>query len=333
MKEEKKIDKKLKKFKKETNELKEELINFVLDNYKEENVITDYKKGDLHINIYLPELKLGFKMLGLYENSLQYSTNKAQLQQLKYAKERDIHLVQIFSDEWINKNNIVKSKIKHQLKLHKKSIYARECEVRLIESNEKNIFLEDNHIQGKDTSGIKYGLYYDNELVSIMTLSKPRLNLGIKKDKIKDGMYELSRFASLKNYNVIGAFGKLLKHIIRNENVRYIKTYADLRYTDQDNNVYLKNGFKLHHISEPSYFYTTGEERINRFNFRKQELEKRFPDHFSKEKTEKQICNEAGYYAVYDCGALCLELFVTNKKKIAKKDKTIEKIRNKLGIK
>ena len=106
MKEEKKIDKKLKKFKKETNELREELINFVLKNYKGENVITDYLKGDLHIDIYLPELKLGFKMLGLYENSLQYSTNKAQLQQLKYAKERDIHLVQIFSDEWINKNNI-----------------------------------------------------------------------------------------------------------------------------------------------------------------------------------------------------------------------------------
>ena len=89
---ENKKDKKLIKYEDKTIELREELINFVLKNYKGENVITDYRKGDLHIDIYLPELKLGFKMLGLYENSLQYSTNKAQLQQLKYAKERDIHL-------------------------------------------------------------------------------------------------------------------------------------------------------------------------------------------------------------------------------------------------
>ena len=76
-------------------------------------------------------------------------------------------------------------------------------------------------------------------MVSLMTFGKPRINMGGKGSKEDDGVFELSRFASLKSYNVIGAFSKLLKHFIRNYEPKLIRTYADLRYFKMDKKVCL----------------------------------------------------------------------------------------------
>ena len=45
-------------------------------------------------------------------------------------------------------------------------------------------------------------LYFENELVSLITFGKSRIN--------KNYDYEILRFCNLKNTNVVGAFSKLL---------------------------------------------------------------------------------------------------------------------------
>ena len=97
----------------------------------------------------------------------------------------------------------------------------------------------------------------------------------------------------------------------RNYEWNNLITYADLRWSV--GNLYLKNGFRLDHTSEPSYSYFDGVNirRYNRFKFRKQELKKLFPEIYSDDKTEFQIMNEAGYLKIYDCGNM---VFYYNKK-------------------
>ena len=59
-------------------------------------------------------------------------------------------------------------------------------------SQEARKFLEDNHLQGYANSKIRLGLYYNEELVSLMTFSKPRYT--------KNYDWELVRFCTLRGY-------------------------------------------------------------------------------------------------------------------------------------
>ena len=85
-----------------------------------------------------------------------------------------IQLIHIFEDEWINKKEICKSRIKNILKISDTKIYARKCIVKEISSKLCSDFNKKNHIQG-NVRGIKYlGLYYNDELVSIMSFGSKK---------------------------------------------------------------------------------------------------------------------------------------------------------------
>jgi hypothetical protein len=49
------------------------------------------------------------------------------------CEKQDIHLIHIFEDEWLQKEKIVKSKIKHLLGSTKYKIYGRNCEINSLE--------------------------------------------------------------------------------------------------------------------------------------------------------------------------------------------------------
>ena len=75
-------------------------------------------------------------------------------------------LVQIWEDWLRNKPEIVKSILLNKLGLLDNTIYARKCIIKEVGSQESNIFLDNNHIQGRSAAGVKLGLYYNDELVS-----------------------------------------------------------------------------------------------------------------------------------------------------------------------
>ena len=217
---------------------------------------------------------------------------------LKKANDKGIRLIQIFSDEWINKRNIVENKLKSIIIKEKtKRTYARNCTVKEIDAKTKNQFLNQHHIQGEDRSQIKLGLFYKDELISVMTFSNPRTALGAKV-KTK-GKYELSRFAS-KQY-VVGGANKMIRFFTRLYAVNEIYSYSDNRWTDPKNNMYLNIGFTYDKTSEPNYFYTKDYQiRYHRYNFNKHKLKEMGADVATK--TEKEIMKELGYTRVWDCG-------------------------------
>lgn len=217
-----------------------------------------------------------------------------------------INLIQIFEDELINKYEIVESRILNKLSLTKNKLYARNCNVKLIDKKSKSIFLNKYHIQGNDKSNIDLGLYYKDELVSVMTFCKSRIALGKRTCD-----YELSRFCSKINLNVVGGASKLFSYFVQKNNFNKIISYSDIRWGN--GNVYEFLGFKKIGKTPPGYYYyKIGDIKLNhRFLFAKHNLSKKFLN-FDKNKTEKENCLINGFRQVYNSGNYIYEFNKSN---------------------
>lgn len=267
-------------------------MNDFIKSYNIETIPSYRKIGNKEIDIFIPDRKLGIEINGVYWHNELFKNNDYHLFKTQLFNSQNISIIQIFEDEWLYKKDIVKSIIKNKLGLIDNKIYSRNCEVREVSNKETKKFLNENHIQGNVNSKIKLGLYYNGELVSLMTFSKGRIIMGGKKEE-----WELTRFCNKINFVVVGAASKLFKFFIKNYNTNKIISYSDVRLFD--GKMYETLGFNKISQSKPNYWYVINDIRYHRFNFRKSVLVK---EGFDKNKTEKQIMFDRGIYRIYDCG-------------------------------
>lgn len=284
-----------------------EVLEYIRSIYKGEIIENCRKllKGK-EIDIYIPELNLAFEFNGIYWHSeLGGNKNKSyHLNKTNECENLGIRLIHIFEDEWRNKQDIVKSKLRYLIGLKSESVYARKCFIEEISSETCNEFLKSNHIQGKCVSKIKIGLFrkFDRKLVSVITFGRLRKSLG---NKSVDGHYELIRYCSDINYNVVGGMSKLLSYFIKNYNPNVIITYADRRYSSRHKNVYKNVGFEYIGESTPNYWYFyRGEfDRHHRYKFAKHRLSEKL-EKFDNNLSEWQNMQMNGYDRIWDCGSL-----------------------------
>ena len=290
---------------KQSSTYETEVFDFIINDL---NIVDIIKNNRLILNnkeldIYIKQNKLAIEFNGLYWHSEVYKEKKYHLDKTEECEELDIQLLHIFEDEWINKKKIVKSIIGSKLGIVDCKIYGRKTEVREINDNKLiRDFLEINHLQGFVGSKIKIGLFYDDELVSLMTFGKKRIAMG---NKIrKDGEYEMLRFCNKLNTTVIGGASKLLKYFVKTYHPKSILTFADRRYSNGE--LYKKLGFEFIENTRPNYWYFKTHELIRhyRFNFRKNVLVK---EGYDSNKTESEIMRERGYLRIYDCGNMKFE--------------------------
>lgn len=251
------------------------------------------------LDIFIPSHNIAIEFNGLYWHSELFKDKNYHLNKTIQCEKQNIRLIHIFEDEWLFKKDIVKSRLKHILGLTENKIYARKCEIKEISPEQAKNFMDENHLQGYTNSKIRIGLFYKDELVSVMLFNKPRLGIGQNYDG-----YELSRFASKLGFSVIGGANKLLNYFIIKFMPEKIVSYANKRWSD--GNLYEKLGFKLTHTNKPNYWYIVDNMRKHRFNFRKERLKKEGFD--TKNKTEHEIMLERGINRIYDCGTLSYEL-------------------------
>lgn len=277
-----------------------EIINYLKSIIKFSIIQSDRKilKGK-ELDIYIPEKKIAIELDGLYWHSELFKDNNYHLNKTKLCQEQDIQLIHILEDEWLYKQEIVKSRLKNILGLTENKIGARKCTIREVDSIESRQFLEKNHIQGYINSKIRIGLYYNDELVSLMTFGNLRKALG---SKSREGHYELLRFCNKLNTTILGGASKLFKYFLYNYQVNFIISYADRRWSIGE--LYKNLGFKELEPSSPNYWYINNHTREHRFNYRKSELIKQG---FNKNKSEHDIMFERGLYRIYDCGNLKFE--------------------------
>lgn len=191
----------------------------------------------------------------------------------------------------------VKSRLLNILNKTNTKIYARKCIIKAVNSKEASSFLNTHHIQGAIKGAIKIGLFYNDQLVSLLVMGKLRKCLGSSSNP---NSYELLRYCNKLNTCVIGGASKLLKYFETNYHPRMVISYADRRWSN--GNLYTKLGFNEPTYSKPNYFYTKDyKNRENRFKYRKDILVKQGYD---KTLTEKQIMQQRGYKRIYDCGTL-----------------------------
>jgi len=212
------------------------------------------------LDIYLPGKMLGIEFNGNYFHSFDKieTPKERHYHQNKYeiCKKNNIRLLQISENEWHDKQEIIKSKIKSLFGLNK--IFARKCNIKKVADQEYIIFMDENHIQGHRLAKVKYGLYYNDELVACMSFNK------------KGEEWEIMRFANKLNISVVGGASRLFKNFISDNHPIKIISYADLRYSI--GNMYYKLGFKLERITKPDYVYIKGKKVFSRYQFQKHKL-------------------------------------------------------------
>lgn len=281
-----------------TSKFEVEIKNFIVNELKITDMIlsnTRTLKNKKELDILIPSKNLAIEFDGIYWHS-EINGKKSKLYHLNKTEEcieNKVSLLHIFENEWIYKQNIVKSIIQSKLGLYNKKIFARKCNIQELSIEEKDNFLIRNHIQGKDVSKVKLGLFYENELISCMTFIKSRYS--------KSTQWEMSRFANKTEHVIVGGASKLFNYFIKKYNPQSIITYADRRYFTGD--VYTKLGFAFIENTPPSYFYFEKDQfnLQNRIKFQKHKLSKLLTE-YDEKLSEWQNMQLNGYDRIWDCG-------------------------------
>lgn len=235
------------------------------------------------LDIYIPSLKLAIECDGIYWHSK--ADKSYHLMKTKLCEELGIRLIHITDWQWTNKSDIIKSIINSALNRYDIKIYARKCEIKEVNNKDAKIFLNTNHIQGSINASKNIGLFYNNELVQLISLGKSRY---------KKNEYELYRMCTKLNTQVIGGFNKLMNTI--NEPL--------ISYVDRslfNGKSYTSTGWTLISETPPSYSYYKQNIRLNRTQTQKSKLPKILTK-FDPNLSEKDNMLNNGWDILYDCG-------------------------------
>ena len=252
------------------------------------------------IDILIPNAKIGIEFDGLkwYTEFFGKKSHKYHIEKTIQCNEKGYGLIHIFEDEYVNKKDIVLSKLKHLLKkdYDLPKISGRKIKVREILSNEAKEFLEKYHIQGFYKSSVYLGGFSGDNLIAVM---------AFKNGNIKNEKWELVRFATDYHYIYQGVGSKMFTYFIKYYNPDMVISFADRRWTPWSNeNLYTKLGFELEKITKPDYRYYNEKvdrfKRVHKMVMCKSILHKKYG--FPMTMTELEMTKALGYDRIWDCG-------------------------------
>ena len=254
------------------------------------------------IVIFIPEKNIGIEYNGNKWHTEWFAKKDKNyhLFKMEECREKGVGLITIFEDEYELHKEIVLNKLTHILNIgneHTPKLYGRKCQIKEIYSYIAEDFLNVNHIQGFVNSTLFLGAFYNENLVGVMSFTKQA-----------DNNWELTRLATDIKYNCCGVGGKLFNYFIKNYDFNEIKSFADRRWTlDENNNIYTKLGFVFHSFTKPNYTYYNANvnryKRFHKFNFRKDKLVKKYSQ-LNPRMTETEMVKELGYDRIWDCGLI-----------------------------
>ena len=217
----------------------------------------------LEIDIYLPDYKIGIEFNGNYWHSSLHKPKYYHFEKAKIAEENNIRLIQIWEYEWIDpiQQNKIKSLLKIALGKVDSRIYARKCEIREISNAEAKEFNNRNHLQGHRNAQITYGLFYNNELVQLMSFSKN-----------KKYEWEIIRGCPASNNIVVGGVSKLFNHFIKLNKPNEVFSYCD--FNKFDGHGYTELGLNFIGYTGPDKKWLCNHKVVNRNPKKYKELKK-----------------------------------------------------------
>lgn len=259
--------------------------------------ITSAQKGFIggatpkELDIKIKDLNIAIEYHGAYWHcEIQKNFDKnGHLNKMLLCQAKGLKLLQFFDFEWIKRNFQVRSFLTSALGKNQIKINGRKTEIREVNKKDARDFLEKYHILGSCAFKKAFGLYFENELVSMITINKHHRNFN---------EMVLNRYVGKYNITVRGGLNKLCK--AASSEFGKITTWIDLRMSDGKS--WEKSGWKKISILKPDYFYfnnKTGE--IISKQSRKKSIVKTPAD-----MTEHQHALIDGLYRIYDCGKIKL---------------------------
>lgn len=243
-------------------------------------------------DLYLPEIKTVFEIDPTYthnaygnhwDGALDKNYHKMKTGIAEKAGLRCIHVFEWDATEKIL--NLVRKRTQ---------LGARKCEIREVDSSTCNQFLDKYHLQGSVyNQKFRYGLFYKNTLVQVMTFGKARY--------AKDCDIELIRLCSDPRYNIIGGAERLFKHAITDHpEWEKVLSYCDRAKFRGD--VYTKLGMAKIRETPPQAVWSKGKNKITSSYLRQQGFDRIFKTNYGKGTSNEQLMLENGWLPVYDCG-------------------------------
>jgi hypothetical protein len=278
--------------------IEQKIRDFLENNYPELDVIYNDRKqiSPKELDFYFPRAKLAVETCGLYWHSeiLGKTSRYYHYEKMMSCFSKGIRLITVFEDELNNNFDVVMSRILQALGVQKRRIYARKCVVKEITTTEANIFFRRCHTQDNSTALKVWGLFYNDDLVSVCSVDKV-----IRKHTSSDNILELKRFCTLPYTVVIGGIEKLFKKVkefATKVDSSIIKSYCDMRYANIFNPVYEVLGFELIGTTKYTPHYIKNGLRYSNSSLRKTTEEQ------MTNKTEFELRKSQGYDRIWDCG-------------------------------
>lgn len=203
----------------------------------------------LELDIYIPDKHIAIECNGSYWHSDLFKPANYHELKSKRCEDVGIRLIHIYDWEWSTKQEQIKELLRIALGCTKTRIYARQCEIRVISNKEARPFNDANHLQGHRNAQITYGLFYDNELVQLMSFSKTKYNRNNK--GVHD--WEIIRGCPGSNNIVVGGVSKLLSHFIDDNHPDKIFSYCD--FNKFDGKSYLESGMSFIGYTGPNKWW------------------------------------------------------------------------------
>lgn len=243
------------------------------------------------IDIYVPEKKFGIEFNGLYWHSEAQGKGRTYHQdKWLTAKEKGIHLIQIWEDDFRRNPQKVLNLITHKLGASKQAtVFARKTSVRVLSTYDARKFLELNHIQGF-ASGSHY--------VGLVDAAGVTVALLVVKWESDRRTLNIIRYAT--SARVVGGFTKLLAFASREYTPESFITFAD--HMISDGGLYEGNGFVADKVLAPDYMYIVGGERQHKFGFRLKRFRSDPQLVFVEGASERELADLNGLLRVWDAG-------------------------------
>ena len=255
----------------------------------------------LELDLYYPEKNIAIEFNGNYWHDENHKPKDYHFNKFKLCKDKNIRLVSIYESDWFNKRDNIISLLKN-IFIESKIIYARNCTIDKLDYKTKSAFINEYHFYGDSNQGtISYGLYYNDELVSVMSFGKLR---GQNKLHNNKDHYELVRFVTKDNVRIIGGASKLLKKFISEYQPVYIICYSDNDFFTGE--TYNKLGFKLKSLGESiDYQWVKGTKALSRYECMANKLLEKYDKYRNINITgsiEDYVMHDLGYNKLYRCG-------------------------------
>lgn len=183
--------------------------------------------------------------------------------------------------------------------LSKQDIDIASCEIRELSRQEAKDFLNAYHPQSYTNDIKRYGVFKEDELVEVMTFTKPRFN--------KKYEWEIARVCAKPGYHIVDGCKSLLDRFIEENSPSNMIVYCDL--AKLDGKFYEKLGFRQLRSAAPSrHWYNPKAQRhiTDAFLWRKG-FDRLFGTDYGKTASNTQLMLEHGFVEIYDCGQATYE--------------------------